>query len=659
MHLRTCLFGCSLAISPVIACNNILGLERAELAATAAQGGNGPDQGGQSGSAGSSPATSFDAGGSGVGGTTLDGSGGSIAEALGGTSGATTDPSVGDQGGTGGVDSNSGGADAGGTKTSGPGGADFGGTNTLGPGGATSVLAGQAGCAAGEGSTARSCSTQPNPKFACIDGWLTSCAPDGTPTTKQCRSQELCDAANGQCDVCAADTTRCVDDRQLAQCSSDGQNETVSACSGALPYCSGGACVACLTGPHCEDPGECLDPVCTAEHACAQSPSAAGTTCVSNASSGVCDGQGHCGACKPDDVRCSAEGLPELCVAQGAEGGHWITQAACSTSASAVPLTCISGRCEPPPSCRAMAAGTVQQCGVGQNRHCCESPGVPGMDFTMGTNSGSTDGDVNPRETPAIQASVGAFRLDAFEVTVGRFRRFVADYQGPPAVGAGFNPYQPSATGWKAEWNDQLPAAGPDARAAILAKIGASSPYSTWTNEPSTREAYPINQLTWYLAFAFCAYDGGWLPSEAEWEAVASGTDSSNKNYYPWGAKSDGPSTDRATYGFVCLNDPCPIEGIIRRVGSAAAGVSAFGQYDVAGNVAEWMMDYYDASYYSTYIDSRCYDCVNIITPPGGERTVRGGGAWSSAAYLRVTARNYASAGGVNKAVGLRCARPR
>jgi formylglycine-generating enzyme required for sulfatase activity len=161
------------------------------------------------------------------------------------------------------------------------------------------------------------------------------------------------------------------------------------------------------------------------------------------------------------------------------------------------------------------------------------------------------------------------------------------------------------------------------------------------------------------LAFAFCAYDGGWLPSEAEWEAVASGTDPSNKNYYPWGPKSDGPDSNRATYNFTCITEPCPIEDILRRVGSAAAGVSAFGQYDMAGSLAEWMMDYYDASFYSSFISTWCNDCVNVVAPALGQRSIRGGNAWSSAAYLRVTARNYSSPGGLNKGAGLRCARPR
>jgi formylglycine-generating enzyme required for sulfatase activity len=119
------------------------------------------------------------------------------------------------------------------------------------------------------------------------------------------------------------------------------------------------------------------------------------------------------------------------------------------------------------------------------------------------------------RRGPAVPypAEVSDFRLDTYEVTVGRFRKFVAAYsQTMIAAGAGANPNNASDTGWSTAWNASLDA-GSEALATALKCFGS---YQTWTDAPGSAaaESLPINCIDWFEAEAFCIWDGGRLPTE-------------------------------------------------------------------------------------------------------------------------------------------------
>ena len=155
---------------------------------------------------------------------------------------------------------------------------------------------------------------------------------------------------------------------------------------------------------------------------------------------------------------------------------------------------------------------------------------------------------------------------------------------------------------------------------------------------------HPVSSVSWEEAQAYCAYAGGRLPSEAEWEKAARG--GLEAMPYPWG-NSDPICQSGADHG--ALSSDCNLKDALP-VGSFQP--NGFGVYDMAGNVWEWVADWYDAGYYSISPAS------NPIGPELGEKRAIRGGSWgNNINFLRVAFRYSLSPEQRSDVIGFRCVR--
>jgi sulfatase modifying factor 1 len=305
---------------------------------------------------------------------------------------------------------------------------------------------------------------------------------------------------------------------------------------------------------------------------------------------------------------------------------------ACGTTCSAAQV-CIHGNCVTPASCQVSAAGTTN-CGSA-SESCCTTLEVTGGTYyrtynTAQSISGPPDGGWTDEADPA---TVSGLRIDKYDVTVGRFRHFVTAWNGgsgyTPPSGSGIHTHLNGGrglansgsagtyeTGWSTTWNSDI--------APTNANLGSCSPDSTWTNTASTQENLPIDCVNWYEAYAFCIWDGGFLPSEAEWEYTAAG--GSEQLEYPWGSTAPGtacPGTgcEYAIYSCDYPSGPGNCAGManIAPVGTATLGAGLWGQLDMAGNVWQWDLDWWEPS---SYVNP-CKDCADLSA--ASARVLRGG----------------------------------
>jgi len=158
----------------------------------------------------------------------------------------------------------------------------------------------------------------------------------------------------------------------------------------------------------------------------------------------------------------------------------------------------------------------------------------------------------------------------------------------------------------------------------------------------SGRTEHPLNCVDWNQARAYCRWRGGDLPTEAQWEFAARGTDG---RIYPWG--NDVPGSR------LCWNRASS-PGYTCAVRSYPSGNSWLGLFDMAGGVEEWVLDY-DGSYTG---DSGSY-VLNPTGPATGSSRVFRGGSWFSSASIdvRASSRNGYPATSRSYIVGFRCAR--
>jgi formylglycine-generating enzyme required for sulfatase activity len=220
---------------------------------------------------------------------------------------------------------------------------------------------------------------------------------------------------------------------------------------------------------------------------------------------------------------------------------------------------------------------------------------VPEGEFQMG------DTKALPEEMPPHLVHLDAFYIDKYEVTNKRYQECVED-------GGCQTPYQ--------------------------TYFFEQSPNRMYYGEPQF-ENFPVIYVDWNMAKAYCEWRGARLPTEAEWEKAARGTEG---NMYPWGKDLD---CTKANYQN-CINRTT-------EVGSYADGVSPYGAYDMTGNVWEWVNDWYASNYYSISPGR------NPQGPITGQSRVMRGGSWTRFDVTTFHRANYAQVYN-NFEVGFRCA---
>ena len=155
----------------------------------------------------------------------------------------------------------------------------------------------------------------------------------------------------------------------------------------------------------------------------------------------------------------------------------------------------------------------------------------------------------------------------------------------------------------------------------------SSFTHSSYYNNPEF-ENYPVIAVSWNMAKAYCEWRGAQLPTEAQWEKAARGTDART---YPWGEEI---SCDKANYwpkDESCIGDTTG-------VGAYESNVSPYGVYDMAGNVKEWVADWYSPVYYS---DSPASNPLGPASGAGEERVIRGGSWISNDQGVGTTSRHW------------------
>jgi formylglycine-generating enzyme required for sulfatase activity len=223
---------------------------------------------------------------------------------------------------------------------------------------------------------------------------------------------------------------------------------------------------------------------------------------------------------------------------------------------------------------------------------------IPAGEFVMG----SSNGEGYDNERPQHMVYLDAYYIDKYEVTNAR-------YQACVGVGVCDAPQESS-----------------------------SSTRGSYFGNPEYAD-YPVIQVSWVQAEAFCAWEGKRLPTEAEWEKAARGTDG---RIYPWG--NEAPDAGLLNYdGNV---------GDTKAVGSYPTGTSPYGVMDMAGNVWEWVNDWYGEDYYS--VSPR----DNPPGPETGQRRVLRGGSWSNnGSFVRSAVRNLNLPDYWGNFYGFRCVR--
>jgi len=267
----------------------------------------------------------------------------------------------------------------------------------------------------------------------------------------------------------------------------------------------------------------------------------------------------------------------------------------------------------------------------------------------------ATDGPATPRPLSASDVLTSIREIDGMQMSLVPAGPFVmgsddGEQNERPAHEVLLDAYWIDQT----EITNQMYALCVDAEACELPVESGSETRSAYYGLARYGD-HPVLHVNWSMADTYCKWAGARLPTEAEWEKAARGLDG---RLYPWGSEWDVRAHRRLNFSDRSDphggSDPEADDGFPETapVASFEAGRSPFGLYDMAGNVWEWVADWYNADY---YLDS---PLTNPQGPESGElRSVRGGSWVASQTVFRTFNRNGIDASSHATGLGFRCAR--
>jgi formylglycine-generating enzyme required for sulfatase activity len=226
---------------------------------------------------------------------------------------------------------------------------------------------------------------------------------------------------------------------------------------------------------------------------------------------------------------------------------------------------------------------------------------VPAGTFTMGNNLGPAD------QQPEHQVYLDSFWIDQTEVTNAMYAQCVSTGQCAPPL---------------------------ETHSFTRADYCANPEFAN----------YPVLFVNWNQARAYCEWAGRRLPSEAEWERAARGSD---VRPYPWGNEAPDPS--RLNFGLSGFGDTVA-------AGQYPAGASPYGALDLAGNAWEWVADWYDPGYYAVSPGENPSGPETTGCPEGDCKVLRGGSWDSTDAQVAATTRLFFGPNDSRDAFTIRCA---
>ena len=469
-----------------------------------------------------------------------------------------------------------------------------------------------------------------------------------------CQGKECgTNGCGGKCGICLEPQYACKEgicicapDCSGKQCGTDGCEGFCGECAGLQALCLDGQCT-CV--PDCLYQG-CGDGGCpgspNACGLCPQGESCLDGNCAVKCDDGLCGGNETCETCPQDCGDCCGNGvclgdMGETCVDCPADCGPCCPNDLCDNEEDCDTCPADCGECE---NCDSPC---------GNFEHCCGSLGVcvadmvpvPGGPFWMGCNSWSgssaNDDNCDQAEHPYHEVQTDTFEIDITEVTTAQFTAFLD-------------------TGLECKWKQK-------------------SYKCVESNIPTGSDQAPAVGVTWFGAHSYCQWVEKRLCTEAEWEKAARGgcdwyaeqqlDCKADSRLHPW--SNQWPSScdgETAVYSGCSCGGPC-------QVGGHPGGVSPSGALDMAGNVFEWVADWYGSDYYCkgpmahtsegggwTYCakEGGADPSVqkNPTGPPEGSfRIIRGGSYKEGQQYCRVSARPGFTPTVGFEDVGLRCCR--